>query len=63
MDGVCTFEFAECMNNTIEKSKLVSINDGGHGAFYECKDNINAELEKVYNKQLDKIKKSSDLKL
>lgn len=48
---------------TIEKSKLISLNDGGHGEFYECKDDINSELEKVYNKQLDKMKKSSDLKL
>lgn len=46
MDGVCIFEFDECMNNTIEKSKLVSLNDVGHGEFYECKDDINAELEK-----------------
>ncbi|WP_419727623.1 alpha/beta fold hydrolase [Terrisporobacter petrolearius] len=45
-DSVCPFEFAEYMNKTIEESKLVPLANGGHGAFYECRNDINSELEK-----------------
>ena len=51
--GVVTFDnypFAEYMNRTIKNSVLTPLTDGGHGAFYECKDEINKSLEAfIYN--------------
>ena len=38
------------MNRTIKNSVLTPLTDGGHGAFYECKDEINKSLEAfIYN--------------
>ena len=49
-DTVCPFEFAKYMNEDIENSTLIPLEDGGHGAFYECKDDINNQLEKFIEK-------------
>ena len=47
---LCPYPFAEYMNRTIKNSVLTPLTDGGHGAFYECKDEINKSLEAViYN--------------
>lgn len=49
-DTVCPYLFAEYMNRTIKNSVLTPLTDGGHGAFYECKDEINKSLEAfIYN--------------
>lgn len=49
-DNVCPYTFAEYMNRTIKNSVLTPLTDGGHGAFYECKDEINKALEAfIYN--------------
>ena len=48
-DTVCPYEFAQYMNKSIVNSKLVPLTDGGHGAFYECKDDINRELDNFIN--------------
>lgn len=53
-DTVCPYSFAEYMRDTIENATLVSLTDGGHGAFYECKDDINKSLEAFIN--IDHIK-------
>lgn len=49
-DTVCPYPFAEYMNITIKNSVLTPLTDGVHGAFYECKDEINKVLESfIYN--------------
>lgn len=49
-DTICPYPFAEYMNRTIKNSVLTPLTDGGHGAFYECKDEINKVLESfIYN--------------
>ena len=49
-DTICPYPFAEYMNRTIKNSVLTPLTDGGHGAFYECKDEINKSLEAfIYN--------------
>lgn len=49
-DTICPYPFAEYMNRTIKNSVLTPLTDGVHGAFYECKDEINKVLESfIYN--------------
>lgn len=49
-DSVCPYAFAEYMNRKIKNSVLTPLTDGGYGAFYECKDEINKALEAfIYN--------------
>lgn len=49
-DTVCPYPFAEYMNKTIENSILVTLTDGGHGAFYECRNDINTALDEFISK-------------
>ncbi len=48
-DKVCPYPFAEYMNDAIQNSTLVPLPEGGHGAFYECRDTINKSLEDFIN--------------
>lgn len=45
-DKVCPYSFAQYMSQHIQNSTLVPLTEGGHGAFYECRNEINEELEK-----------------
>jgi non-heme chloroperoxidase len=43
-DNVCLFDLAKSMNDGIKGSHLVSIENAGHGFYYEEKDKLNTEL-------------------
>lgn len=43
-DRICTYDLAEQLHAGIKGSKLVTVDDAGHGFFYEKRDRINEEL-------------------
>jgi pimeloyl-ACP methyl ester carboxylesterase len=48
-DKICPFAFAEEMNNSIKKSRIIRFEKSGHGLFIEEKEKFNMELIKFVN--------------
>lgn len=44
-DKVCPYPFAEYMSSSIANSTIVPLTEEGHGAFYECRNEINKALK------------------